>query len=676
MNISNLLLLALLGASYNFSAQTELPTATVEAYGSNCLKELVPGEIHVLDSAALHGFSSSDLSRALNFIPGVKMETRGDGGSRRLHVRGSSLRSPYSVRNSMIIMDGFVLTEADGNSPLELIDPDLISQLSLVTGPAAASYGGAYGGALQISSISNPSIGEHRWLHKSYGTTGADSLSLHSRLAGGLSYGFEKGHISLSAVSTINPGYRSWEWNNKIQFQLSAKYYDLKGGTHTVFATHYDGAWALPGAIKLSQVDTLPTASPGEGFNAHVARVREVAGYRYSTSLNSGWDISSSILGRTTSKSNPYGSSAFYNGYKEENGNGFSSLSSATKILIDDENGKLGFEATIMHINDQYNIVEWESEPTPLTVIIPMRYDLDFNATQTFASTSCIITNENGLRVEAQIGASYRSRNTTGIIYNDADEELDYLSDTTSVSILPRLGVSYRLSSGVIVFGQFSTGFSDPTAFELVSPEDFQPTHLSSESAIGFEAGVRTQLTEDIRLNCTLYRQTVNNAILQIEQENDAITFENIDGGLVMAGMESTIDWKVCDHFHVSGFGSLALHTFGELTDHEGKQLPGSPKATGGMQFISVNSWGTANLDARYVGETPLNNIGTSYMDAYYVIDASVSVNLPNSIILESGVKNILDAEYSNWPQLNGVYGKFYNPAPPRTFYISLRWAI
>ena len=676
MNIRNLLLLALLGASYNFSAQTELPTATVEAYGTNCLKVLVPGEIHVLDSSALHGFASSDLSRALNFIPGVKMETRGDGGSRRLHVRGSSLRSPYSVRNSMIIMDGFVLTEADGNSPLELIDPDLISQLFLVTGPAAASYGGAYGGALQITSIYTPSIGTHRWAHKSYGTTGADSLSLHSRLAGGISRGFENGHISLSAVSTYNPGYRSWEWNNKVQLQLSAKYYDLKGGVHTVFATHYDGTWALPGAISQLQADITPTAAPGEGFNAHVSRIRDIAGYRYSRLLDNGWEISSSILGRTTSKTNPYGTSAFYNGYKEETGNGFCSLSSASKILIDGDNWNLGFDATIMHINDQYNIVEWESEPTPLTVIIPMRYDLDFNATQTFASTSWIITNENGLRVEAQIGASYRSRNTTGVIYNDVDEALDYLSDTTSLSILPRLGVSYRLSDGVVLFGQFSTGFSDPTAFELVSPEDFQPTHLSSESTIGFEAGVRKQLTENSRLNCTLYHQTVNNAILQVVQGNDAITFENINGGLVMAGFESTIGWKVCDYFHVSGFGSLALHTFGESTDHEGNQLPGSPKATGGVQFISVNSWGTANLDARYVGETPLSNTGTNYMDAYSVIDASVSVKLQNSIILETGVKNILDAEYSNWPELNGVYGKFYNPAPPRTLYLSLRWSI
>ena len=63
-------------------------------------------------------------------------------------------------------------------------------------------------------------------------------------------------------------------------------------------------------------------------------------------------------------------------------------------------------------------------------------------------------------------------------------------------------------------------------------------------------------------------------------------------------------------------------------------------------------------------------------MDAYHVLDASLSVNFPFDIVVELGTRNLLDTAYSAWPQLNGVYGKFYNPAPPRTAYISLRWSI
>ena len=45
------------------------------------------------------------------------------GGSRRINVRGSALRSPFAVRNTMLFVRGFMLTEADGTSPVEWLDP-------------------------------------------------------------------------------------------------------------------------------------------------------------------------------------------------------------------------------------------------------------------------------------------------------------------------------------------------------------------------------------------------------------------------------------------------------------------------------------------------------------------------------------------------------------------------
>ena len=53
----------------------------------------------------------------------------------------------------MLIVDGFIFTEADGNSPIEWLDPNLISSINVVTGPAAASYGGAYGGAFVVEQM-------------------------------------------------------------------------------------------------------------------------------------------------------------------------------------------------------------------------------------------------------------------------------------------------------------------------------------------------------------------------------------------------------------------------------------------------------------------------------------------------------------------------------------------
>jgi len=661
--------------SINLSAQTVLETVHIEAYRLSTPEALITGALHIVDSSSIHSFAAPDLSNALNGIPGVKMETRGDGGSRRLHVRGSALRSPYSVRNTMLFYDGFVLTEADGNSPLEWIDPDLVQSLSLVSGPAAASFGGAYGGALNIYTPSFTKSATHAWVHAQTGTTGNKDLGVNTRISTGVDVGFENMGLSISAIMTDNPGYRTWEWNNKTQLNLRFKYYDKAAGIHSIVAGHFDGDWALPGAIKQSQVDTLPTASPGADYNAHVARLRDIAGYKFEKTFINGWELSTSLLGRFTSKTNPYGTSQFYKGYKEESGSGYSLLASAGKNIYKGVVWTFDFEMSVMHLNDEIQITEWEAEPSPLTVIIPMRYDLTMKAQQNFVSTSWVATRSNNFRIEGQIGLSNRSRTISGSLYTD-NISTPHFSEITHNTILPRIGVSWEVAPGYSLFAQACTGFSDPTAFELVNPEDGQISDLDSESAFGMEMGFRARLFDQVKIGFTAYQSSVNSAILQVVQENDAITFDNIDGGLVMSGLELEIDYIISDQINIRAYGSQTLHHFGEETDHTGNSLPGSPRTSGGIQLNSKYSLGTVRLNTRHIGETPLNNDGSNVMDAYNVIDASVSLNLPYDMSLELGTRNLLDAEYSAWPQLNGVYGKFYNPAPPRTAYLSLRWSV
>ena len=52
-----------------------------------------------------------------------------------------------------MLMDGFVLTNASGNSPLEMWNPQWIYSLEIVKGPVGALYGNAYGGALLATSL-------------------------------------------------------------------------------------------------------------------------------------------------------------------------------------------------------------------------------------------------------------------------------------------------------------------------------------------------------------------------------------------------------------------------------------------------------------------------------------------------------------------------------------------
>jgi outer membrane receptor for ferrienterochelin and colicin len=92
-----------------------------------------------------------DIQEALNRLPGVKMESRGIGGSRRISIRGSNARSPFAIRNTFLLADGFVLTSADGVSPFEWLDPQLLTGVEVIAGPTGAFIGGGYGGVVSVS---------------------------------------------------------------------------------------------------------------------------------------------------------------------------------------------------------------------------------------------------------------------------------------------------------------------------------------------------------------------------------------------------------------------------------------------------------------------------------------------------------------------------------------------
>ena len=189
------------------------------------------------------------------------METRGAGGSRRLNVRGSALRSPFAVRNTMLFVRGFLLTEADGTSPMEWLEPSWTGPMSLVSGAAATTFGGAYGGALVVEGTSQAQAIHG---HMTAGNTGSEGIQSRVNVAVPI------GAWEVRASRSQNSGYRDHEWNER--WQLELEHVQTKDNvTHRDWWAFQDGSWALPGAIKL---DDNPMRSPGLDYDAHVQRRR------------------------------------------------------------------------------------------------------------------------------------------------------------------------------------------------------------------------------------------------------------------------------------------------------------------------------------------------------------------------------------------------------------------
>src|SRR5688572_16071529 len=136
---------------------------TITAYPAEHALFLSPASAGVLGKEQLLFQQNNSLVAAMNTIPGVRMEERSPG-SYRLSIRGSLLRSPFGIRNVKIYMDDMPLTDAGGNSYLNLADPGAIRGIEVLKGPDGSLFGANSGGVVLLhpfaaGDTSNVSLG-------------------------------------------------------------------------------------------------------------------------------------------------------------------------------------------------------------------------------------------------------------------------------------------------------------------------------------------------------------------------------------------------------------------------------------------------------------------------------------------------------------------------------------
>ena len=120
-----------------------------EKYGS--LLEL-PAAVSIINTADLGNNNNGNILQAVNTVPGVRMEERSPG-SFRFGIRGSSLESPFGVRNVKVYYNGIPYTDPSGNTYLNQLGFYNIASLEVIKGPASSLYGSGTGGVLLINSM-------------------------------------------------------------------------------------------------------------------------------------------------------------------------------------------------------------------------------------------------------------------------------------------------------------------------------------------------------------------------------------------------------------------------------------------------------------------------------------------------------------------------------------------
>src|SRR5690606_10669381 len=189
--LSGFLLISLLplSASELRDTTTHLDEVTVRAYFTEQPLLRLTTSAGVVGRSTLDHQSGASLLPALNTVPGVRMEERSPG-SYRLSLRGSLLRSPFGVRNVKVYLDEIPLTDAGGNTYINLLDAGSIAGIEVLKGPDGSLFGANSGGVVLI---------------RPQGMDDASEPAGSLRLNGG-SFGLF--HEQLSATLDPAPGYR------------------------------------------------------------------------------------------------------------------------------------------------------------------------------------------------------------------------------------------------------------------------------------------------------------------------------------------------------------------------------------------------------------------------------------------------------------------------------------
>ncbi|MFM2362406.1 MAG: hypothetical protein RLZZ316_1308, partial [Bacteroidota bacterium] len=235
-----------------------LEEVTITAFGQNKTINNSSVAVRVLQSNNADRVNKTSLVNGFNSIAGVRMEERSPG-SYRINIRGSSLRSPFGVRNVKVYWNDIPLTDPGGNTYFNQIAFNNFNNIEIFKGPAGSMYGAGTGGLLIINSFANS------WHPKTTEELVVGSNNLVNALAT-IQFGNSNNKNSIAVSTTRSNGYRDNSamerknilWNSQLKISERQTITTLLNYTNLYYQT--------PGGLNATEFAANPKqARPAAG---------------------------------------------------------------------------------------------------------------------------------------------------------------------------------------------------------------------------------------------------------------------------------------------------------------------------------------------------------------------------------------------------------------------------
>ncbi len=619
-------------------------------------------------------FNKTALTPFLNSVPGVRMEERSPG-SYRLNIRGSSLRSPFGVRNVKIFWNDLPLTDPGGNTYFNQIAATNFTSMAVEKSTTSPLYGSGTGG--QVRMDNTPSQRDEVSVELMGGSYQAASVMAAA------SFGNTATRHKLGYAHHQSEGYReqSAMRRDNLSWTSLIKLTDKQSLAPGILFT--DMYYQTPGALTLAEYEADPAASrPAAGIfpsavdaKAAIFQRNLTAGIVYTNRFLPGFSNKTTLYGSYNRIENSairnyemrnephYGGRTVFEWEKRfENSNRVGWLAGSEiqtgKFNIKVFGNKAGVPDTVQ-TNDNVN-----------TTTYNVFSELSFSLRDSWYATASL------------------SYNKTGVAFKRlSDDPPQGQPFSFSNELVPRMGVSKRWNGGYSLSALVSKSFSPPTVAELLPSTGIINTALQAEKGWNYELlGKLSPLWERWNVEASVFHFSLKDALVQRRDEAGADYFVNA-GGTSQNGMEISASYNYVNRrpgFWEDGklSGSYAYSHFKyvdfvkDATDFSGKRLPGVPRGTFFLSGDAYFSNQTYLVLSYYSASSVfLNDANSAAAKPYHILSAKLGYTLGIKrfkLNLYGGADNLFNENYSLGNDINAAVGRYYNAAPLRNYYIGL----
>ncbi|MBI3482497.1 MAG: TonB-dependent receptor, partial [Bacteroidetes bacterium] len=505
-----------------------LDEVVVKAYQYNRSLKESPVALGIATEKDFNRFNNSSVVSTMNTIPGVRMEERSPG-SYRFSIRGSTLRSPFGVRNVKFYWNGLPLTDGGGNTYLNLLDFDAFGRAEIIKGPGASLYGAGTGGVVLLN---NPFARQNQIQL----STSGGSFGLQRYQTSG-TFGNSKRRIFVNYAHQQLDGYRQQSAMKRDALNVEGKFSLTEKSGLRVSLFYADLYYQTPGGLTLTQYNSDPRqARPPGAFGGAIQQQAAIynktiyGSSTYERQWNSHWSSRIGAYGSYTDFTNP--SILNYERRTEQNLGGRTD----TRYEFEKQSwkGKLtvGVEyqyfysplADYGNRNGVRDTIQTDDRLTSnsLLAFVQAEFDLPNNFYATIGGSTNFL--------------KYKFNRLSGLPAGNYRRNFD-------PELSPRFALIKKINESFSAFGSVSKGFSPPTQAEVRPSTGVYNNTLSPEQGINYEVGLRGSIWKNFSFDVVAYDFELAQAIVSQKNIFNVDYFINA-GSTSQKGVETFLSYQ------------------------------------------------------------------------------------------------------------------------------------